>query len=158
LAWSLIVIFFIDLEHQIIPDEIVFPNIFLFLIFHLVTNHPAFAKASAGRQLLITNYLLSALLSSLFLYLIYLITRGKGMGIGDVKLAFLMGLSLGYPKTIVAMYASFLTGAFLGLILVLVKKVKFGQKIPFGPFLSWGTIVAYIWGGKILDISQKIFF
>jgi len=145
---GLIAIFFIDLKHQIIPDEILFPLIFLFLIFFLITNH----------QSLITNYLPSALLSFLFLFFIRLVTKSKGMGFGDVKLAFLMGLSLGFPKVIVAFYIAFLTGAIAGVILILVKKAKFKQKIAFGPFLSLGTIIACLWGENILKLVQKFLF
>jgi len=147
-VWGLTVIFFVDLEHQIIPDEIVFPVIFLFLFFLLITNH----------QSLITNHLPSALLSFLFLFTIFLLSKGKGMGLGDVKLAFLMGLVLGYPKIVVAMYFAFLTGAVMGIILILGKKAKFGQRIAFGPFLSGATVIAYLWGEKILSFIQKLLF
>ena len=142
---GLIVIFFIDLEHRIIPDEIIFPVIFLFFLFSLISN----------RQLLITNYLPSALGAFFFLFLIWAISRGRGMGFGDVKLAFLMGLCLGFPKIIIAFYIAFLTGALSGVILILVKKAKFGQQIAFGPFLALGTFTALIWGEKILETVQK---
>jgi prepilin signal peptidase PulO-like enzyme (type II secretory pathway) len=148
LVWSLVVIFFIDLEHQIIPDEILFPVIVLFLVFSLVTDY----------RVLITNYLLPALGSFLFLFIIWAATRGRGMGFGDVKFAFLMGLCLGFPRVILAFYIAFLTGAMIGIILILVKKVKFGQQIAFGPFLAFGTFIALIWGENILKLVQKMLF
>jgi leader peptidase (prepilin peptidase)/N-methyltransferase len=148
LVWSLVVIFFIDLEHQIIPDEIVFPVIALFLFFSLITNY----------QLLITNYLPAALGAFMFLFVVWAITRGRGMGFGDVKLAFLMGLCLGSPGIIIAFYIAFLTGAMIGAILILVKKVKFGQPIAFGPFLVFGTFIALIWRENILKLVEKILF
>lgn len=151
LVWGLIVIFFIDLEHQVIPDEILLPIILLFLVKQIL-----YSLFFIHNSLLII--LLPPLLSFVFMFSIYLITKGKGMGFGDVKLAFLMGLVLGYPKIIVAFYLAFLTGAFLGLILVVVKKVKFGQKIPFGPFLVWGTTASILWGEEILNIARKILF
>jgi prepilin signal peptidase PulO-like enzyme (type II secretory pathway) len=147
LVWSLIVIFFIDLEHQIIPDEILFPVIVLFLLFFLATDY----------QLLVSNYLLPALGSFLFLFIIWAVTRGRGMGFGDVKLAFLMGLCLGFPRIILAFYIAFLTGAMIGVILILFKKKKFGQHIAFGPFLTLGTFVSLIWGEKVINLVQKIF-
>lgn len=145
---ALIVIFFIDLEHQIIPDEIVFPIVILF-IFRFV-----FSCLSTDYCLLTTIY--SAFGASLFLFAIYLVTKGKGMGFGDVKLAFLMGLVLGYPKIIVAFYLAFLTGAFVGIILILGRKARFGQKIAFGPFLALSTIIAFLWGEKILSLALKV--
>jgi len=146
LICGLVVIFFIDLEHQIIPDEIVIPLSILFLVYFLMTNP----------QLLITNYLITALISFLFLYFIFLLTKGKGMGFGDVKLAFLMGLVLGFPKIVVAFYLAFLTGAFIGVILILLGKAKLKQKIAFGPFLVFGTIFSLLWGEKIVTLAEKV--
>jgi len=141
---SLIAIFFIDLEQQIIPDEILLPVAVLFVLSSLLT----------------TNYWLLAtgIASSLFLFLIWALTKGRGMGLGDVKLAFLMGLVLGYPKVIVAFYLAFLTGAIVGVILILAKKARFGQKIAFGPFLAAATIITVLWGEKILSLAQKFLF
>lgn len=139
---GLIIIFFIDLEHQIIPDEIIFPLVGVFLVYYLFTSP----------QLLITNYLITGLVSFLLFLLLLLITRGRGMGFGDVKFAFLIGLVLGFPKVIVAFYVAFLTGAFCGVILLLAGRARFGQKIPFGPFLSLGMLTAYLWGKAIISL------
>jgi prepilin signal peptidase PulO-like enzyme (type II secretory pathway) len=73
------------------------------------------------------------------------------MGFGDVKYAFFMGLLLGYPVIIVGLYTAFLTGALVGVILIIAKKRKFGQIIPFGPFLVLGTVVAMFWGNQLLN-------
>jgi len=79
-----------------------------------------------------------------------LLTKGRGMGFGDVKLAFLMGLILGFPKIIPALYFAFLTGALVSVILILAKKKKFGQTIPFGPFLVGGTIFSLFYGNEAI--------
>jgi len=144
---TFIVIFFTDLRHQIVPDEVVYPAILIAFLF-LITNY----------QLLITNYLLSAFGAGLFFLILHLITRRKGMGLGDVKLAILMGLVLGFPKIIVALYLAFLTGALIGVILILARKKKFGEHIPFGPFLSGATIVALFWGEEIMKWFTARFF
>ena len=68
---------------------------------------------------------------------------------GDVKLAGLMGLILGFPKIIVALYLAFLTGALVGVILILTKRKRLKSEIPFGPFLVLATFVAFFWGEKI---------
>jgi len=138
---TFIVIFFTDLKYGIIPDKVVYTAIVVTFLF-LITNY----------QLLITNHLLSAVGSFIFFLLIFLVTRGRGMGFGDVKLAFLIGLLLGFPKTVVALYAAFLTGAVISIILILEKKKKFkGSTIPFGPFLVIGTFIALFWGEVILQ-------
>jgi len=146
LICGLVVIFFVDLEHQIIPDEIVIPLSILFLGYRLLTNI----------QYLISNFLITGIVSFLFLYLIHLLTKGKGMGLGDVKLAFLMGLVLGFPKIVVAFYLAFLTGAFVGVILILLSRAKLKQKIAFGPFLVFGTIFSLLWGEKIVTLAEKV--
>lgn len=71
------------------------------------------------------------------------------MGLGDVKLAALMGLFLGYPGIVVALYLAFLTGALVGVILIILGKKRFGEQIPFGPFLSTAAIISLFWGELI---------
>ena len=75
------------------------------------------------------------------------------MGFGDVKLVFLIGLILGILNTVLALYLAFLTGAAVGLILILWGKRKFfGGKIPFGPFLVLGTFISLFLGEKIIKV------
>ncbi len=139
---SLIVIFFTDLKYGIIPDKIVFPAIFVSAFYLLTINY----------QLLTINFL-SAVGACLFFLILYLITKGRGMGFGDVKFAFLMGLVLGFPNIAVALYTAFLTGAIVGCILIVWRKKRaFGTSIPFGPFLVIGTLIA-IFYGEILTQS-----
>ena len=92
----------------------------------------------------------AGLVSSAFLGALYLITRGRGMGLGDVKLAFLMGLVLGWPLVALAYFVAFLTGAAAGVILIITGKKKLKSKIAFGPFLILGTIIAKLWGLNII--------
>ncbi len=99
------------------------------------------------------TYIWSALGSFLFLDFLYLITKKKGMGFGDVKLAVFMGLFLGYPKIIVAFYTAFIVGAAMSLILMILKKATKKTQIPFGPFLIFGTLVAWFWGEQLISLS-----
>lgn len=149
LVCTLIVVFFTDLETMIIPDEILVPAIIVFFVYKIGSAFPIpNIPASQGEQYLIP-ILFPALLSFLFLFLVYLITKRQGIGFGDVKFALLMGLSLGYPKIIVAFYIAFLTGALIGIILILFGKAKWKKKIAFGPFLCLGTFVSFVWGEQI---------
>lgn len=122
---SLIVIFFTDLKYGIIPNTIVYSGIVVSLLHHLITNY----------QVLITNYFLSALGAFLFFLVIYLLTKGRGMGFGDVKLSFLLGLFFGYPNIVFVLYIAFLTGAIFSIILIITRKKKLKETIVFGPFL-----------------------
>lgn len=121
-----------DLKHMLIPDgvlNLLIATAFLRLFF------------SGNWQVVGV-----AVVSMLFIGLIWWVTKGKGMGDGDVKLAFLMGLVLGFPLIVVAFFVAFLTGSVAGVILILGKKSKLGSKIAFGPFLLLGMLTAKLWG------------
>ncbi|MDO8620788.1 MAG: prepilin peptidase [Candidatus Levybacteria bacterium] len=139
---SFIVVFFTDLKYGIIPDKVLLAAISL-SIFYLFFIHNS----------LFMIHLLSGVGAFLLFLLLHLITRGKGMGFGDVKLVFLIGLFLGILNAILALYLAFLTGAVVGLILILWGKRKFfGGKIPFGPFLVLGTFISLFLGEKIIKV------
>ncbi len=134
-------IFIIDLEHQIIPDSFIFLGLFLSLVFSLVTNH----------QSPITN-LFSGFLAASLLMLIHLFTRGRGMGLGDVKFAVLGGMIVALNLSLIWLFLAFLTGGFIGIILILGKKAGLKDKIAFGPFLVISIPITLIWGEKIIGI------
>ncbi len=127
---SLIVIFFVDLKFGIIPDKVLIFLVILGLIFNIFINP----------NLLVIN-LFTGLGTFLFFLLIFLLTKGKGMGFGDVKFAFVLGLILGFPGIVLSLYVAFLTGGIVGIILILWKKKSMKFAVPFGPFLVFGAIV-----------------
>ena len=132
----------IDLENFIIPDSLVF---FLYLVISLfLIMNPTQA---------IYLHLFSGLIASSFLLLLNLITKGKGMGLGDVKLALVIGTILSFKLMVVWMLFSFVLGAIVGIFLLLTGKAKIGNPIPFGPFLIIGfyaliiiTDISFLWG------------
>lgn len=137
----LIIIFVYDLKHYIIPDKIVYPAIAIVFLYKIIFNFQ------------ISNFyslILSALVASGFFFLLWLVSRGKWMGLGDAKLAFLMGLFLGYPKILTAMFSAFLIGAIMGIVLVMFGKKTLKSQVPFGPFLVVGTFIALFWGREII--------
>ena len=146
ITYVLIVIFVSDLRYMIIPNKVVYPAIVMTLVYlaFLLPNQ-------------LVSYLLSAFGAAGFFYFLVLITRGKGMGMGDVKLAGLMGLVLGFPGVVIALFLAFLTGAVTGVILILLGKKKLGQQIPFGPFLALATWVSLFWDEPILRSYQNFF-
>ena len=79
------------------------------------------------------------------------------MGIGDIKLAFLMGLLLGFPNILVALFFSFLIGAIIGIGLILAKRKTMKSEVPFGPFLVIGTFIALFWGQQIINWYWNLF-
>ncbi|MDP3991233.1 MAG: prepilin peptidase [Candidatus Nealsonbacteria bacterium] len=139
-----IAIFVYDLKHYIIPDKIVYPAVIIMLIFNL--------QFLISKQFSIFNSLiLSAVGAAAFFLAIVLISRGKWMGVGDIKLAFLMGLVLGYPNILVSLFLAFLTGAIIGIGLIAFNKKTLKSAVPFGPFLVIGALVAMFFGGMIAD-------
>jgi len=147
----LLVIFVYDLKHYIIPDRVLFPAIIIALIFNF--------QFLISKQFLFFSYLiLSAIGAAAFFLAIVLISRGKWMGVGDIKLAFLMGLFLGWPNILVALFSAFLIGAIIGIILMILGKKTLKSEVPFGPFLVTGTFLALFWGQEIVNFYVKRFY
>jgi len=139
------------LKHYIIPDSVIFSAIGIVLIFRIL-------KLIQSSEFRIQNSILAGIGAALFFLFIVLITKGKGMGIGDIKLALFMGLFLGYPAIIVALFFSFLIGAIIGIILMLLKRKTLKSEVPFGPFLIIGTYIALFWSQQIINWYSNIFF
>jgi len=85
-----------------------------------------------------------------FFAVLWLVTKGKGMGLGDAKLMVPLGLLLGWPGVLVGTFLAFIGGAVVGLGLIVIGKKKFGQVIPFGPFLILGSFLTLIWGDQLV--------
>ena len=141
----LIFIFVYDLKHYIIPD---FANFSLIGVAFLYLSLSSFFYNSV--EILIFG-VISALGAFLFFFSLYYFTKGKGMGFGDVKYVVFMGFFLNYPDILAGLFISFLLGAIIGLLLIVLKKKKAKSQVPFGPFLIAGTLIAYFYGEKLID-------
>jgi len=149
IASFLIIIFFYDLKHYIIPDKIIYPAIAIALFYQLfgIWNF----------EIGILKPILSAILAGLFFLSIVLFSRGKWMGVGDVKLAFFMGLFLGFPNILIALFLAFFIGAIIGIGLIISGKKTLKSEVPFGPFLVVGTFIALFWGQAIINWYLNLF-
>ncbi len=132
LGSAFIVLFLADIWYQILPDSMILVGMI------------AAAGVIGIRELL--PHMIPAIFSFVFFYLLWAVTRGRGMGFGDVKFSFLMGFFLGFPLIVAALYIAFLTGAAVGVILMMRGRAGWKSKIAFGPFLILGTVVAFVWG------------
>ena len=145
LTGALIAIFFTDLRYGIIPFKAVIFALCVTLLWDLS------GLQLPGMPINFVNILLSAIGAGGFFFLLFAVTRGRGMGFGDVVYAFLMGFTLGFPRVLLGLYIAFVTGAVIALLLVAMKKKKLrGGTIPFGPFLVFGTIVSLLWGNILI--------
>lgn len=142
----LLVIFIIDLRLMIIPDTLTVALLVIVLLYRVglvtagIMQVPDFGMA-----------MLTMIGATAFFFGIWLLTRGRGMGFGDVKLAAPLGLLLGWPAAIVWLFSAFIIGGVVGVGLLCAKKAKMKQAVPFGPFLILGTLIALIWGNKIFS-------
>jgi leader peptidase (prepilin peptidase)/N-methyltransferase len=142
----LIVITFIDIDHQIIPDVISLPGIPVFFAasFALPSASLLESVIHSGLGILIGG---GSLLVVSFVYT--LLTRKEGMGGGDIKLLAMMGALIGWKGILFTIFISSAVGSVAGIFLMLRMKKDMKLAIPFGPFLSIGAM-AYIFFGEAL--------
>ena len=132
----MLAIFFIDLEHQIVPNALSYPGLLLGLLLAIPQGRfvdALFAAAGAGA-----------------LFLLIAIISGGGMGGGDIKLAAMMGAFLGWPRIAVALLFAFVLGAGVGVLLIALRRRSRKDPIPFGPALAVGGVIALFWGRAIM--------
>lgn len=168
---SFAAIFLSDLKYQIIPNQIIyFLIIFIFvwqtcsIIFWSYEYKSILQSDELGKYLLQTDFykinvlaqvkgflynILSGVGISLFFYTLIVLTKGRGMGGGDVKLGLVIGLFNGFPNGIIAVFLAFLLGSIVSLGLMLVSKKGLKDVIPFGPFLILGSMLSLIYGDWI---------
>lgn len=147
LAATLVAIAVIDLEHYIVPNRILIPvvpaSIALLALGALGDGTWGdFARALAGGG--------AAFGALLVVHLI----NPRGMGMGDVKLAFLLGLFLGWlgwGEVVLGLFLGFLLGAVIGVVLIAARIRSRKEAVPFAPFLAAGTMAAVLFGAAILD-------
>ena len=144
---SFFVIFVADAKYQIIPDSMIVASSLGSLVWVLQTSSVAHT---------VVNVCVGAV-SALFFYVIWHVSRGRGMGLGDVKLSGILGFFLGFPAIVFALYGAFLTGAAAGVILMITGHKTLKSKIAFGPFLLFGALVATVFDQALLGLWKSIF-
>lgn len=147
LTWSLIALSGIDIDHQLLPDSIMLPILWLGLFLSLFNifadSHSSIIGAVSGYLLLWTVYQL------------FKLTTGKeGMGFGDFKLLALLGAWIGWQYLLTIILLSSFAGAIVGIAMVVLVKHDRNIPIPFGPYLAAAGWIALIWGN---DINQIYF-
>ncbi|HDL75126.1 MAG TPA: prepilin peptidase [bacterium] len=145
IASLLIIIFVYDLKHYLIPDKVIYSAIVITFIYNSIFNW------FYGSMTLWLYGFMAAFIASGFFLLIFLVSKGKWIGFGDVNLGFLMGFLLGWPNVLVALFGGFFIGAIIGVGQIFLGKKTLKSQIPFGPFLITGTFIALFWGEKIIQ-------
>jgi leader peptidase (prepilin peptidase)/N-methyltransferase len=151
--WVLVVLTVIDLDHKLLPNRVVYPA---FVVGWAGLVAAAIADGTTDR--LLDAAIGSAIFGGTF-FLIALIAP-RGMGFGDVKLAFVLGTFLGYTRlglVPLGMFLAFLSGAVTGIVVMLASGGGRKMQIPFGPFLALGAAVAIFAGDALLDAYLGLF-
>jgi leader peptidase (prepilin peptidase) / N-methyltransferase len=136
-ASLLIVIFVIDLEHQLVLNKVTYPAMVAAFGLSFLPSEPG-----------VWSSLLGGALGLAAMALPFIIYR-RGMGMGDVKLGALIGLMSGYPSVLVALLLAVVAGGLVGATLLVLGVKKRTDPIPFGPFLAASAMVALLWGEAI---------
>jgi len=145
-ACLFIIIFVIDLEHGLILNKVVYPGMVVALLLALLPQPWLTQWIVTG----IANAALGGAIGFALFLLIAIVSRG-GMGWGDVKLAALIGLATGFPLVFFSIIMGAILGGIVAVALVIAKKRKRRQTIPFGPFLALAAMITLLWGSNILN-------
>jgi leader peptidase (prepilin peptidase)/N-methyltransferase len=147
-AWAflaaMVAIAFIDFDHMIIPNRIVLPGAVLGLMASVAIHPQRWWVYVAG-----------SLGAGAFMFLLAMLWPG-GMGPGDIKMALFMGAVLG-AEVVVALFAAFFVGSIVGLFMLLVQKRSRKDKIPFGPYLALGAVLAMLVGEGLVHSYLSVY-
>lgn len=142
----LIIIFIYDLKHYLILDKITIPAIIIAIVGNLLLG------------MLWWDILIGmAIGGGLFMFQ-FIISKGKWIGGGDIRLGALMGALLGWQLVLVALFIAYLVGSVVGVALIIGKRKKLKDPMPFGVFLSMATILCLLYGKIILDLYLNLFY
>jgi leader peptidase (prepilin peptidase)/N-methyltransferase len=151
ITWFLIALTFIDLDHQLLPDSLTMPLLWLGLLASLT----GWGSASGPLPVDPVSAIAGAALGYLSLWAVYhafrLLTGKEGMGYGDFKLLAAFGAWLGWRMLLPIVLLSAIVGALVGIALIVGRRHERGTPIPFGPFLAAAGWVAMMWGAQIVQ-------
>ena len=145
LTWALIALSMIDFDHQLLPDSITLPFLWVGLTLSLF---PVYVDSFSSIIGALTGYL-----SLWMVYMLFKLLTGKeGMGHGDFKLLAMLGAWLGWKSLLTVVLLSSLVGAVVGISLVLLRGRDKNIPIPFGPYLAAAGWITLLWGDDITRI------
>jgi len=168
-ALILLFIAIIDIRFQIIPDgsviAIALLGIGAFFIQQYTYLADVFTTSFIGHYAFLfgfveplwMNRLIGSFVGILFLGSIVVISRGKGMGMGDVKLAGALGILIGWPDIILALFLAFITGSIWSILLMIRGTKGLKSYVPFGPFIVLGTFLIIFLGNELLQWYFTLF-
>lgn len=149
----LIVVFFIDLDHMIIPNKVVITGMILGLFVlgvQIYEGYPLYMSDSAWSFLLGPLVPMFTMLALAMVSMIFY--RAGGLGMGDVKVYLPIGMFLGWRLSLLSLWFAFLFGGIFGIVWIFIFKRDKKSNIPFGPFIVIGAMLSALYGMQILNI------
>ena len=134
----LLVLFVYDLRWTLLPDSVTLPAIGIGLVLQFIFSPDQ-----------ILWYLVAGLVGAVFFGAQYIVSRGIWVGGGDIRLGALMGVMLGWPGVLIALFISYIVGALVALVLLALKRANRKSAIPFGPFLCGATALVLLYGDTL---------
>ena len=147
LGAALVALSLIDLRHLILPNRIVYP------LALAVTGLLAVGASGDRDGGAFIRALLGGVAGFAAMFVLHVLSP-RSMGFGDVKLSFVLGLALGWlgwGQLVLGLFLAFLYGAVVGVVLMVLRRRRRKDQVPFGPFLAAGTLTAVLWGEAILS-------
>ncbi len=143
----LIIIFVQDFRYSVILDQVSIPGIVVAIILSITVLHipPLAMLIGMGG-------------GAAFFLLQYLISRGKWIGGGDIRLGALMGAMLGWKFLVVALFLAYFAGSIVGIVLILTRKKGWKSHVPLGTFLTVTTFVTFFFGQSLIDWYSRGWF
>jgi len=140
----------IDLKHMILPDELTLGGSAFFLIYSFFNPEVRTVEA------LLSAFGVTLIFAGIYIFYIK-VRKIEGLGQGDIKMVFLLGIFLGIQKLIVTILLASVSGLAVGIVIIILKKKDFKYALPFGTFLSIGGYISYFFGDKILKIISSLY-
>lgn len=141
----LLIIFVYDFRYSYILDRFSIPAIIIALLLNMALGAP------------VLSLLLGALLIGAFFAFQFLVSKGRWVGGGDIRMGLLMGAFLGLQLGVVALFLSYVLGAIIGIFLLVFKHRKPDSHVPFGTFMALAMLVTMVWGQQVSDWYLSFF-
>ena len=156
----MLLLFAYDSKHQIIPDVVVFPSVGLAVV--LIAAQTVLNQVDGTVQLLLFStdplkYLAGGVVGGGFFLILSLVSGGKWIGGGDIKLGLLLGLLLGWPYVLVGLVVAYLIGSLYAVALLATRHAHLGSSLAFGPMLVMGYFIAACYGRELIGWYQGWF-
>jgi len=150
---GLAILFVYDLRWYLLPDRVVWPLAVLGAVDFIargIMQHLSFGQFAAEAALALF------VISGLY-YLLHIVSKGKWVGFGDVKLGIFMGLALGWQMGLLTLFLANLIGCLIIIPGLITGKLRANSQVPFGPLLIAGFVIAGLFGQRLLDWYLNIF-